>query len=168
MRALPDPTRFSTENSDRAELAALGEGHKITVVALAVAIRRGGRESCNCELIAPKDTDNMIVLVDPSTTETDLEAVEQESETAEFTPRVRVTHPNFTREMLQPRIQAAGGRLLVRVTGLLLFDSSHFVGHPLKRHNNWEIHPVLKVEYCPAGVACQNSNNANWVNLDHD
>ena len=32
----------------------------------------------------------------------------------------------------------------VRVTGLLMFDSEHSLGHHLKRTNNWEIHPVMK------------------------
>jgi hypothetical protein len=79
------------------------------------------------------------------------------SVTAEFTPRVRVEHPKFTRQELNPKIDPnwtasqnnPSGKLLVRVTGLLIFDSQHFFHDPLPRDTNWEIHPVLKLEYCP-------------------
>ena len=50
---------------------------------------------------------------------------------------VRVEHPNFTRLKLNPLIDPSwkpsqnnpSGKLLVRVTGLLMFDSKHFF-HP--------------------------------------
>src|SRR6266436_6679130 len=60
---------------------------------------------------------------------------------------------------------AAHGSLGVRVTGLLMFDSEHFLGRHLKRHNNWEIHPVLTLEYCPEGQTCSETSG-NWKNLD--
>jgi hypothetical protein len=68
---------------------------------------------------------------------------EENSVTAEFTPRVRLTHPKLSRATFQPLIDVAPeDALLVRVTGLLLFDSEHAQrGRELKRHNNWEIHP---------------------------
>jgi hypothetical protein len=91
---------------------------------------------------------------------------EPESITAEFTPRVRLEHPNFTREAVQPLIEAADeNALLVRVTGPLLFDSEHFLGHHLSRVNNWEIHPVLKLEYCESGD-CQPDSDQGWKSLD--
>jgi hypothetical protein len=50
------------------------------------------------------------------------------SVTAEFTPRVRLDHhPNFNRTKLNGLIRRGGGKLLVRVTGLLMFDSTHFL-----------------------------------------
>jgi len=165
MKTLPDPTNFTRQNTGRGELAGLGEGKKITVVAYALVARKGGAESCNCGLTAPKDTDNHIVLVDPSLRRSTLDADEEDSVTAEFTPRVRLKHRNFTREKLQPLI-AAHGMLGVRVTGLLMFDSEHFLGHHLKRHNNWEIHPILKLEYCPGGQTCSETRG-NWKDLDN-
>jgi hypothetical protein len=36
----------------------------------------------------------------------------------------------------------------VRVTGQLLLDSEHFIKNHLVRVNNWEIHPVMKLEFC--------------------
>jgi hypothetical protein len=46
-----------------------------------------------------------------------------------------------------------------------MFDSEHSLGHHLKRHNNWEIHPVLEMEYCPKGKRCTAGSDDNWVKL---
>src|SRR5262249_48434871 len=92
---------------------------------------------------------------------------ELESVTAEFTPRVRLDHPNFTREKVQPLINATQQKaLLVRVTGPLLFDSEHFIRNPLVRVNNWEIHPVLKLEFCENGSTCKANSDTGWKSLD--
>jgi hypothetical protein len=101
---------------------------------------------------------------------------EPDSETAEFTPRVRLDHPNFTQEKLEPLIDPdwnpgdtpTQGKLLVRVTGLLMFDSEHYCRRPLIRHNNWEVHPVLKMEYCPDGQTCQADSDENWKDLESE
>jgi hypothetical protein len=116
-------------------------------------------------MLRGKESDNREA-VDPALKKPTLVASEDDSVTAEFTPRVRLGHPNFSRAKLQPLIDAHG-KLLVRVTGLLMFDSEHFLGRHLKRHNNWEIHPVLKLEYCSAGRTCGETSNANWKNLDN-
>lgn len=166
MKDLPDPQHFTRQSKNRAELTALGEGQMIKVVAYALVARKGSKESCNCGLSAPKDTDNHIVLVDSLLQSPTLEADEDDSETAEFTPRVRLQHPNLARAKLQPLIDAQGGKLLVRVTGLLMFDSEHFLGRHLHRHNNWEIHPVMGLEYCPQGKICTESSDANWKSLE--
>jgi hypothetical protein len=178
MQALPDPEHFTAKNRDRSELRAAGEGEMITVVAWALAARKGGQETCNCKLKAKADTDNHIVLVDPAIQDPTLEENEKlDSETAEFTPRVRgQEHPNFTQENLEllidpewrPGMTPKEGKLLVRVTGLLMFDSEHFLQHALKRHNNWEIHPILKMEYCPDGQTCDENSDATWKDLDSD
>ncbi len=177
MKALSDPKHFTARNRDRGELQRQGEGQIITVVAWALAARKGGAETCNCKLRTKADTDNHIVLVDPGIENPTLEENEkQDSETAEFTPRVREKHVNFTQEKLEPLIdpewkpgaRASDGKLLVRVTGQLMFDSEHFLQHPLKRHNNWEIHPILKLEYCPDDQTCDENSDANWKDLDFD
>jgi len=165
MKDLPNPKKFTAENRNRAELVRLGEGKKITVVAYALVARKGSKETCNCHLSAAKDTDNHIVLVDPKVKKPTLEASEPDSVTAEFTPRVRLDHPNLSRPKLQPLITGQGGKLLVRVTGQLMFDSEHFLRRPLKRHNNWEIHPVFKMDYCVAAT-CTDTGNAGWKSLD--
>src|SRR6266536_2851386 len=156
------------------ELKQLGEGQKITVVAWALTARKGSSETCNCELTRVADTDNHIVLVDPGLKKPTLAENECCSVTAEFTPRTRLDHPNFTRNNLNHLIDPdwntslanPSGKLLVRVTGLLLFDSFHLFHNPLKRDNNWEIHPVLKMEYCPEGKTCGAESDANWRDLE--
>ena len=173
MKELTDPVNFTAENRNRDELKQLGEGQKITVVAWALDVRQESKETCNCGLTAKKDTDNHIVLVDPRVKKPTLTRDEVHSITVEFTPRVRLDHPNFTREKLAPLIDPnwtpkmkPHGKVLVRVTGLLMFDSQHFLSNPLTRENNWEIHPILKMEYCPGGKTCRADSDANWEDLD--
>jgi hypothetical protein len=166
MKDRPDPKHY-VKNGSRAELASLGEGSMITVVAKTLVARKGSAESCNCGLTAPRDTDNHIVMVDPSLEAPTLAADEDDSETAEFTPRVRLDHPNLAGTKLQALIKnAEGNALLVRVTGLLMFDSEHFLGRHLHRHNNWEIHPVMKLEFCETGNTCKPSSDTGWKSLD--
>ena len=103
------------------------------------------------------DTDNHTVLVDSGVKNPTLKTDECRSVTAEFTPRARLDHPNFTRDKLNPLIDPnwkpnqlnASGKLLVRVTGLLLFDSKHFFETALNRDTNWEIHPILRWSIAP-------------------
>ncbi len=183
MKKLDDPEDF-TEGDTREELAALGEGQKITVMAHLLVVRDetgGDGESCNCHFHTLEATDNHLVLVSkttvnkfPITNPNDTQANKQilrlrerESLTAEFTPRVRLDHPNFLRAKVQPLIDHAPQKALqVRVTGLLLFDSEHLINNPLVRVNNWEIHPVLKLEFCPAGAKCKATSDAGWQSLD--
>jgi hypothetical protein len=176
MNQLKSPPKANFCGGDKRDRSLLPEeGQKITVVAWALGARKGSKESCNCGLKLPKDTDNHIVLMDPALKNPTLDA-EGDSQTAEFTPRIRLTHPNFTQENLEPLIDpdwAPGdtpskGKLLVRVTGFLMFDSEHYCGRPVPkgRHNNWEIHPVSKMEYCPEGLTCTADTNENWKDLD--
>jgi hypothetical protein len=179
MKKLDDPENF-TQGESREELAALGEGQLITVVAyLLVAKPELGGESCNCGLHTPQETDNHLVLVSKATVDrfpvsmnaatnkTIFHSRELESETAEFTPRVRLDHPNFTREIVQPLVDARLQKaLLVRVSGALLFDSEHFIKNHLVRVNNWEIHPVLKLEFCTRSDTCKANSDAGWKSLD--
>jgi hypothetical protein len=179
MKKLDDPENF-TQGESREELAALGEGEMVRVVAyVLVAKPELGGESCNCGLHTPAETDNHLVLVtkktldkfpisnNANTNKRIFHSRELESVTAEFTPRVRLDHPNFTRERMQPLINGRPQKaLLVRVTGPLLFDSEHFIKNPLVRVNNWEIHPVLKLEFCETGNKCKANNDAGWKSLD--
>jgi hypothetical protein len=175
MKGLAEPKNFTADGQNRDELIQLGEGQKITVVAYALYAKPEGKETCNCGLTAQKDTDNHIVMVDPGLKNPTLDAKECSSVTAEFTPRVRLDHPNFTGTKLNRLIDPAwhsgdvpNGKLLVRVTGLLVFDSYHFLHSALVRENDWEIHPVLKMEYCPEEQTCQADSDANWLNLEDE
>ena len=149
MRRLPDPVPGFKVGNTREKIQALGEGKKIVVVANAIAVRKGGKESCNCGLSTVADTDNHIVLVDcvlrikpGETAKQTLRRREVNSITAEFSPRVRLDNPHLIRTNLAPLI-AFNGVAKVRVTGILFFDSEHSLGHRLVRRNNWEIHPVF-------------------------
>jgi len=161
----PNPGSEYVEGGDRDALTALGEGQMIRVVAYAVRVSPGSKESCNCQLNRRPDKDNHIVLIDPNDSHPSL-GDEPNSQTAEFTPRVRLTHPNLKWSKLNNLIQKASGKALkVRVTGLQMFDSFHFFHDPLPRHNNWEIHPVFKLEYCPKFKHCEAGSDSNWVSL---
>jgi hypothetical protein len=180
MKKLDDPENF-THGDTREELADLGEGKMIRVVAyLLTAKAELGGESCNCGLQTAEATDNHLVLVTKQTvdkfpigaTESANKKVfhsrELESITAEFTPRTRLDHPNFTREKMEPLIAKTPQKaLLVRVTGLLLFDSEHFLRNPLVRLSNWEIHPVTKMEFCTTGTKCTVAGDAGWKSVDY-
>lgn len=95
LASLPDPVSGFAIGDTREKLTALGEGKMIRVVAWALIARKGSKESCNCGLSAPADTDNDIVLVDPVSTNPTLAADEPNSQTAEFAPRVRLDHPKL-------------------------------------------------------------------------
>jgi hypothetical protein len=182
MKNLEDPEQFS-QGDDRDELTELGEGHMIRVVAyLLIARDEPGGESCNCYLHDKEQTDNHLVLVSRTTVDkfpspsganaTQRKAIlaqrELESETAEYTPRVRKNgHPDFLKATIQPLIDSANQKALkVRVTGQLMFDSEHFIRNHLHRVNNWEIHPVFKMEYCTTGASCKAKSDAGWKSID--
>jgi hypothetical protein len=171
MRKLADPVPGFKVGNTREKIQALGEGKKVVVVANAIAVRKGSKESCNCGLSTVADTDNHIVLVDRvlhkksgETQKALLHRREKNSITAEFSPRVRLDNPNLVRTNLAPLI-AVNGVQKVQITGILFFDSEHSLGHHLVRRNNWEIHPILALEYCPRGKRCVADSDDNWVTL---
>src|SRR5262249_41482307 len=142
---------------------------KIRVVAFAVDVRPGSAESCNCSLTRVRDTDNHIVLIDPNDSSPSLADEKLRSQTSYFTPRVRITHPDLSRRNIRPLILNQSNQTLkVRVTGLLMFDSFRSFHQPVPkgRKNNWEIHPVLKLEYCPKFKHCEAGSNTNWKDLE--
>ena len=181
-KGLADPQNFQ-EKGPRDELQAIGEGRYVRTTGHLLIIRKEpGGESCNCGLHGERDTDNHLVLITDETlaanlfhgtaTKAELKAMlaarEPESVTVEFTPRWRKHgHPKFLAGNIQPLInRTVQGALLVRITGLTMFDSEHFLNNHLVRHNNWEIHPVLKFEYCPTTKTCTPTGSTNWVDLD--
>lgn len=165
LATLPDPVEDYKIGDTREKLEALGEGKMIRLVAWALKARKGVQESCNCGLSKAADTDNHIVLANPKLKNPTL-AGEAKSQTAEFTPRVRLDHPNLKGTKLQSLITAQGGKLLVRMTGQQMFDSQHSLEGHLKRKNNWEIHPVFGLEYCPKAKKCTAGSDANWVDIE--
>jgi hypothetical protein len=168
MKALDDPVEGFVKNGSRKTLKdKFGEGNKIRVVALALIVRPGSPESCNCRLPGQANQDNHIVLIDPDDTTPSIEDDEKNSITAEFTPRVRLTHKSLSRAVLNPLIQKAPNKALrVRVTGVLMFDSEHSFKPLAKgRANNWEIHPVFQMEFCPTGQTCSDQGTDGWKKI---
>jgi hypothetical protein len=183
IQGLHNPETFR-EGDTREELKGLGEGNMVTVAAYVIAVKPElSGESCNCGLHKPEETDNHLVLVTSTTVDsfamtgsvatqkTRFHSRELQSTTAEFTPRVRLTHPNFTDAFVQPFINKTTDKaLFVRVTGPLLFDSEHFLHNGLVRVNDWEIHPILKFEICMSGSApattCKPGSDAGWKSVD--
>lgn len=166
----------------RTVLTNLGEGLQIRVIGYLLAAKQECGESCNCGLSdVDVTTDNHLVLVNPKVvtdnplpekaTAKQIKAVFQVREplsmTAEFTPRVRADgHPNFTSDVQKLINKTPQGALWVRVTGQLFFDSEHFHKKPLKRKTSWEIHPILKFEYCSKAKTCPKDGDDNWIDLD--
>jgi hypothetical protein len=164
-------------------LTDLGERSNVRVVGLLLAVKQEpGGESCNCYLReVDVTTDNHLALVNPQVvtanklpahaTKKQLTNIfherEAKSVTAEFTPRVRKDgHPNFTSGLQSILNTTPQGALLVRVTGQLMFDSEHFHQLHLNRATQWEIHPIMKLEFCPKGKMCKKDSDENWVDLD--
>jgi hypothetical protein len=172
LAGLPDPVPgYTLGDADRSALQGQGEGKAIRIVAYVLTIRHESGESCNCGLTSPQNkdtnTDNHLVIVDPALSNPTLANDEPNSQTAEFTPRVRLNHPHFNFAKVNPLLQAGGGKLLVRITGQQMYDSEHAKpGRHLKRNTNWEIHPIFKFEYCPKNKSCTKDSDANWVDLD--
>lgn len=154
-------------------------------------------ESCNCGFTGikdPRNTDVHIVLVNDDTLKLTAKATPQrkpskrnpkgvaarsaaintlrlreaQSQTAEYTPRVRVSRgEDFDGSKLKKLIGPPGGALKVRVIGVLLYDSEHALGpFKLLRQSDWEIHPVFRLEFCPKNKACADEGTANWVDIN--
>ncbi|MDX6384463.1 MAG: hypothetical protein QOK48_2036 [Blastocatellia bacterium] len=149
--------------TNRALLRKLGEGKLVTLKAFVLIARQEGPESVNCEKNVPDHPlfhDIHISLVaSPDVTD------ECAGVVAEMSPHHRPDawiHGNVE--------QVATQKLMVRVTGHLYFDSSHFPcsngqgageGNP-KRVSLWEIHPIYKFEVCTGN--CDGAGT--WLPLD--
>jgi hypothetical protein len=149
--------------TNRALLKKLGEGKLVTLKAFVLIARQEGPESVNCEKNVPDHPlfhDIHISLVASADVTDECAGV-----VAEMSPHHRPDawiHGNVE--------QVANQKLMVRVTGHLYFDSSHFPcsngqgageGNP-KRVSLWEIHPIYKFEVCTGN--CDGAGT--WVPLD--
>jgi hypothetical protein len=137
------------KNQSRSSLSA-HEGKAIQVQAYVLKVTHypSGAESCNCSLTGEANNDFHLVLGSTKTT------LEENSITAEMTPRVRLNHPNWTFNKLKD-IKTA--KTKVRITGWLMLDTQH-ISHPINRKTNWEIHSVTKFEV--------KQSDGTWKSLD--
>jgi hypothetical protein len=156
-------TRKRGPTINRAPLQKLGEGKLVTLKAFVLIARQEGAESVNCEKNVPDQPafhDIHISLVASSAIKDECAGV-----VAEMSPHHRPD--SWTQRNVE---KLAGGKLPVRVTGHLYFDSSHFPcandqtageGNP-KRVSLWEIHPIYKFEVCTANC----TGAGTWIPLD--
>ncbi len=170
-----DPTiDFGDDNSgshskgpqvNRAALQALGEGKLVSLIGYVLFARQEGSESVNCEKNVPDQAgfhDIHIEIVDSATSTDECSGV-----VTEMIPHHRPSV--WTADNVQ-KLATASGKSMVRVTGQLFFDSSHFpcengqgLGSNPKRTSLWEIHPIYKFDVCAAGDC---SAGGQWTPLD--
>ena len=80
---------------------------------------------------------------------------ESESVVVETTPRIRRTHPKWTKMRLTPWLDSS---LPVRITGWTFLDPEHSNHLGRYRSTLWEIHPITKIEV---------KQGNRWVDLDN-
>lgn len=148
--------------TNRAPLKKIGEGKLVVLKAFVLVARQEGAESVNCAKNVPNSAafhDIHISLVASSTETSECAGV-----VAEMSPHRRPDAWNHENVM-----KVAAAKAMVRVTGQLFFDSSHFpcangqgVRSNPRRVSLWEIHPIYKFEVCTAN--CDGAGQ--WVPLD--
>jgi hypothetical protein len=147
---------------DRRPLVALGEGNLVTLQGYVLIARQEGSESVNCGKKVPNTPayhDIHISIVDAATNTDECSGV-----VVEMTPHHRPA--SWTQENIQ---SVTAKHLLVRVTGQLMFDSSHtpcasgvaVQGDP-RRASLWEVHPIYKFEVCPLSTCAE----FGWITLE--
>lgn len=165
---------FGDENSgsrkkgpqvDRTPLQALGEGKMVVLTAYVLFARQEGAESVNCESNVPNQAayhDIHIELIDSPTATDECSGV-----VAEMIPHHR---PDSWKAGDVEKLGNAKPKPMVRVTGQLFFDSSHFpcdngqgVRSNPKRISLWEIHPIYRLEVCSTGTCAA---DGEWLALD--
>jgi hypothetical protein len=148
--------------TDRSGLEALGEGTQVVLTGYVKLARQEGAESVNCGKNVPNQSayhDIHISIVDTPG------AAECGGIVAEMIPHDR---PASWTPTLVNKVAESG--LLVRLTGNLMFDSSHspcqngtaLSGDP-SRASLWEVHPIYKFEVCTQSD-CRSGDG--WIALE--
>lgn len=143
------------------------EGDLVRFTGYIVGIPRGTRpDSGNCNFIG-RDFNNWWISLGEVQGDTEFDSI-----SAIMTPWVRKAHRGWELEKLRG---IALKRRRVRVTGVLFYDSKHFVnadpdheiaGEP-KRLSVWEIRPVLGFESCREEEPRDcDDKDAKWESLD--
>ena|ERR1017187_2914792 len=148
--------------TDRSGLEGLGEGTQVVLTGFVNLARQEGAESVNCGKNVPNQAayhDIHISIVDASGDS------ECSGVVAEMIPHHR---PDNWTPALVNKVAKSG--LPVRLTGNLMFDSSHspcqngtaLSGDP-SRASLWEVHPIYKFEVCTQSDC---SSGDGWVPLE--
>ncbi len=147
--------------TNRAPLLALGEGKEVVLQGFVKISRQEGAESVNCGKGLPDKPEYHDIHISIVAAADDAEC---SGVVAEMIPRHRPAE--WSAELVN---SVASHSLPVRVTGQLMFDSSHtpcqkgveVKGDP-SRASLWEVHPIYKFEVCPAGTC----TDGGWVALE--
>jgi hypothetical protein len=148
--------------TDRSKLKAMGEGSMVSLEGYVRIARQEGAESVNCGSnvanIASNHDIHISIVDSPGADECSGVVVEM--------------IPHHRPDSWTPTSVNEVGKadLLVRVTGQLMFDSSHtpcqngtsIPGDP-KRSSLWEVHPIYKFDVCPEGNC---SSGSGWMSLE--
>jgi len=162
----PDMHPLSTTHgpaTDRSALVKLGEGSEVVLNGFVKIARQEGAESVNCGTgkgvpDQPEYHDIHISMVE-SPGQAECAGV-----VVEMVPHHRPV--SWTSDLVN---QVASAKLPVRVTGQLMFDSSHtpcvngkaVSGDPA-RASLWEVHPIYEFDVCTQGDC---SSGSGWVPL---
>lgn len=148
--------------TDRTPLKDLGEGTEVTLQGFVLIARQEGAESVNCGSNVANTPENHDIHI----------SIVQSPGQSECSGVVVEMIPHHRPASWTPASvnEVASQKLPVRVTGQLMFDSSHtpcqngasVSGDP-KRAALWEVHPVYKFEVCTSGD-CSSGNG--WTPLE--
>lgn len=152
---------YTTSEGDR-----LSEGTVVQLSGWILKLKKGGKESVNCQESKRDNVDIHIVIVPSAASDAD----ECTSVTAEVIPHFRPE--SFSAVNISSAIDHP-----IRFTGPLFYDASHkpCAGSPPKsssgnpaRISNWEIHPVLGLEVCKfrSLTRCKVGDDSLWAPLD--
>jgi hypothetical protein len=147
--------------TNRAPLEKLGEGNQVVLQGFVKISRQEGAESVNCGKGVPDKPAYHDIHISIVAVAGDAEC---SGVVAEMIPRHRPA------EWTADLVNSVGTKgLPVRVTGQLMFDSSHTPcqkGTPVKndpsRASLWEVHPIYAFEVCPSGTCA----DGGWVKLE--
>ena len=153
------PTAWQT-GQDRTAVEDLGEDTPIAFVGYMIGAHPESPETCNCKLSGENNNDYHINLVEHKNDSFTSSAV------VEMTASSAIETPNWKLDKLTGRLDNSNPPV-VRVTGYLLFDSEHVSRSGGERETIWEVHPVIKLEFCTSGddpATCESSGT--WQSLD--
>jgi len=151
---------------DRGPLQALGEGKEVVLTGYVKTARPEEAETVNCGSSVPNQPAYHDIHISIVANPGDAECA---GVVVEMIPHHRPS--SWNSDLVN---QVGGAKLPVRVTGQLMFDSSHTpcVGrNPVtskgasdpSRVSLWEIHPIYKFEVCAKGDC---STGSGWVPLE--
>lgn len=147
---------------DRSHLVAMGEGHKVVLQGFVKLARQEGEENVNCGKTVPNQPQyhDIHISIVQSPDDSECSGV-----VVEMVPHHRPS--GWTAANVEA---VANARSAVRVTGQLMFDSSHTPcingvanqGDPA-RASLWEVHPIYQFDVCTQ-ASCD--SGAGWVPLE--